>query len=263
MKTLAFKPPKFGLLHPVNYPIPFAILMVFVIGALASVVAALAGMPQYRLMFTAPITLLLAFALKRPQSMLLTTRFRWHSMKYYSLPLLMLAGMPLLTGGYHFEETDLAVWGNMMGIGIFEEVLIHGIFMGLTLEKWGYSKRNLKIASFLGALIFGLLHLNAILEDPTNPHLIQWKIATVVFATFLSIGFAGLAWQSQSIWGVAIVHGLIDVFANVGSPEMLQYIYGNWDWKCSLVSILYCSPMLFYGWWLLNKENEVKSTKID
>lgn len=254
MNEVRFSKVSFRKLHPVHYPIPFAVLMVFVIAILAGIIAQLLGMPEYRLMFTAPLTLILAFLFKRPKAMLLSTPFRWSSVKYYSLPVAMVAGIPLLTGGYHLDHVGWAVWGNMMGIGIFEEVLIHGIFMGLILEKWGYTKRHLKVAALLGAFIFGLLHLNAILEAPTDPHLIQWKMATVVFATFLSIGFAGLAWQSQSIWGVALVHGLIDVFANVGSPDMLNYIYNSWDWRCSVVSILYCSPMLFWGIWLLNKD---------
>lgn len=240
--------------NPVHYPILFTILALFGIGIMGEIVAKLAGMPQYRLMFTAPLTLLLAFSLRRPKRMLLTTRFRWASLPYYWLPLLMLAGMPLFTGGYDFSRVNSVVFWNMMGIGIFEEVLIHGIFMGLILEKWGESKKSLKKASLIGAFIFGLLHLNAILEDPSDVHLVQWKIATVIFATFLSVGFAGLAWQSRSIWGVALVHGLIDVFANVGSPDMLMYIYGSWDWRCTLVSVLYCLPMLVYGMWLLKKD---------
>lgn len=241
-------------LHPVHYPAVFTILALFGIGILGGIIARLAGIPEYRLFFTAPLTVGLAFAFRRPRQMLLTTKFRWASLRYYWLPLGLLACMPLLTGGYDFSRVDSVVFWNMMGIGIFEEVLIHGIFMGLVLAKWGASKKTLKRASVIGAFIFGLLHLNAILEDPTDMHLVHWKVATVIFATFLSVGFAGLAWQSQSIWGVAIVHGLIDVFANVGSPEMLMYIYGSWDWRCTLVSVLYCFPMLVYGLWLLNKE---------
>jgi membrane protease YdiL (CAAX protease family) len=256
MRPLALTKQSFQKLHPVHYPISFSIAAVFLIAMLGRLLGALVGLPQYQLLLAGVITLVVAFAFQRPQAMLLTTRFRWPSLKYYSLPLLLLVGIHLLTGGYDFSQVDKVVFWNMMGIGVFEEVLIHGIFMALILEKWGSSKKNLKKAALLGAFIFGLLHLNAILADPTDPHLIQWKIATVIFATFLSIGFAGLAWQSQSIWGAALIHGLIDVAANVGDPAMLDYIYNNWDWRCTIVSVLYCSPMAILGIWLLNKDVE-------
>ena len=253
MKSQVFNLQWVRKLHPVHYPIVFTILALFAIGIIGGIMARLLGIPEYRLAFTAPLTLLLAFAFGRPKDMLLTTRFRWFSLKYYWLPVLTVAGIPLLTGGYDFSRVDTVVFWNMMGIGIFEEVLIHGIFMGLIMVKWGSNPKTLKQASLIGAFIFGLLHLNAILEDPSDIHLVHWKIATVGFATFLSVGFAGLAWQSQSIWGVALIHGLIDVISNVGSPEMMMYIYGNWDWQCTVASLLYTFPMFIYGLWLLGK----------
>lgn len=253
MKTYEMTNSLMQRIHPQRYPIPFAVITLFLIGMVSGLIAQLLGVPQYRLAFSGPVTILLAFAFRNPKQMMLTTHFRWQSLKYYTLPLLLVVGLPLITGGYQFDAVDSVIFWNMLSIGFFEEVLIHGMFMGLILTKWGYSHQNLKKASIIGAIIFGLLHLSAITADPTDPHLIQWKIATVVFATFISIGFAGLVWQSQSIWGAALVHALIDIVGYVGDPQIIHEIYNQWDWQCSVVSILYSSPMLFLGLWLLNK----------
>lgn len=114
-------------------------------------------------------------------------------------------------------------------------------------------------AAVVSSSLFGLFHLIAILQDPTNPNLILMKFSTVIFATFIGIGFAGLSYRSNSIWVVAIFHALIDVMFNVGQPELLSQIHSNWNIKMSIVAILYTFPFAFYGFWLFKTDNTVSN----
>ena len=101
--------------------------------------------------------------------------------------------------------------------------------MGLLLNKWGHSKKSVMKAAIVSSSLFGLFHLLAILQDPSNSSLVLMKISTVIFATFIGIGFAGLSYRSNSIWVVAILHALFDIMAYVGEPETITNIYANWN----------------------------------
>jgi len=195
-----------------------------------------------------------------PDKMRLTTKIQISSIKYYIVPLIYIVTIPLLQGGYNFSFVDKGVIIMMSGVGIYEEILTHGICMALLLNKWGeHSKYK---AAIISSLCFGFLHLSNIISDPTNFHLIITKTTTVVIATFVGIGFAGLAYKSNSIWLVAVMHAIIDIAANVGSEEYFIKIAPNWSWTESLVSIVYTLPFGLFGFWLL-KETKLTITTAD
>ncbi|MBI2271916.1 MAG: CPBP family intramembrane metalloprotease [Bacteroidetes bacterium] len=240
---------------PSNSPILFTVVSIFVIGIISEIIRRSIGLSfEYRFVFCAVLTILLAFSFGMPEKMRLTTKFRWNSLKYYAFPILYMMTMPLIQGGYDFSFIDKGIIIMMSGVGVFEEILTHGICMALLLNKWGENKKYK--AAIVSSFWFGIIHLNNILADPTNFHLILNKCTTVIFATCIGIGFAGLAYKSNSIWLVAVMHAFMDIVGNVGSLDFYTNVYQNWGWVQSIEYILYYLPFGLYGLWLL------RSTKV-
>ena len=237
-------------IRPSNIPILFTIILIFSIAIISRLIAKLIGLPfEYSFVFAATMAIIVAFSFRMPDKMRLTTKIQIGSIKYYIVPILYIITMPLLQGGYNFSFVDKGVIIMMSGVGVFEEIVTHGICMALLLNKWGDNHKYK--AAIISSLCFGFIHLSNIIPDPTNFHLILNKTTTVVFATFMGIGFAGLAYKSNSIWLVAIMHALVDIAGNVGSEEYFTHIYPNWSWTASFVSIIYTLPFGLYGLWLL------------
>ncbi len=244
-------------IRPSNIPILFTVLLIFILIIICGEVRLAAGLSYgYQFIIGAFFAIVIAFAFRMPDKMRLTTKINSNSLKYYIVPVLYILTMPLLQGGYNFSFLDKDIILMMSGVGIYEEILTHGICMALLLNKWGDSSKYK--AAITSSLCFGFLHFVNIISDPTNSSLILNKITTVFFATFIGIGFAGLAYKSNSIWLVAIIHALIDIAGNVGSEKYFTQIYPNWGWVESIVSVIYFLPFGIYGLWLL-KETKLQT----
>lgn len=236
-----------------NYPIILTILVLGLTIIISQIVTQLTGHMEYSLILSALIIIGITFLLKMPKEMLVTSKLKVKTLKLYWLPILYILTIPLLTGGYNFSLVTKEILIMMSGVGVFEEVLTHGLCMGLLLNKWGHSKKSVIKAAIVSSSLFGIFHLLAILQDPSNSNLILMKVSTVVFATFIGIGFAGLSYRSNSIWIVAFLHALIDVTAYVGAPNIITNMYSNWSLKMSAIAIAYTFPFAVYGIWLLKK----------
>jgi len=239
-----------------NYPIISTILILGLAIIISQIVTQITGHVEFSLILCAIITICVTFLFKMPKEMLITSKLDLGSLKLYWLPILYIATIPLLTGGYNFSLLTQETLLMMGGVGVFEEVLTHGLCMGLLLNKWGLSKKSVLKAAIVSSSLFGFFHLLAILQDPSNSSLVLMKTSTVVFATFIGIGFAGLSYRSNSIWIVALLHALIDVMAYVGEPKTITDIYTNWNLKMSIITIAYTFPFAIYGIWLLKTDKK-------
>ena len=132
---------------------------------------------------------------------------------------------------------------------------MHAITMGCMIMAWGKTKKGILKAAIISSMIFGLVHLMAILQDPGNIHWIYFKVATVFFAFLISMCFAGLVHETNIVWLAAIMHGIIDiVIGNIGDPDKIEQIIGNWGVIESAISILVTLPLGLFGYWLIVKD---------
>lgn len=122
------------------------------------------------------------------------------------MPILVLLISMLLGGHWQTNifdtETTLAtIVGAVvffgLATGIVEEIIFRGIIMGC-LEK----RFNIKVAIFIPSVLFGLLHI--IGNDLDFISIIQLLIA----GSIVGILFSLIAYESNSIWNNAIVHGI-------------------------------------------------------
>ena len=208
-----------------NYPIILTILVLGLTIIISQIVTQLTGHMEYSLILSALIIIGITFLLKMPKEMLVTSKLKVKTLKLYWLPILYILTIPLLTGGYNFSLVTKEILIMMSGVGVFEEVLTHGLCMGLLLNKWGHSKKSVIKAAIVSSSLFGIFHLLAILQDPSNSNLILMKVSTA----------------------------LIDVTAYVGAPNIITNMYSNWSLKMSAIAIAYTFPFAVYGIWLLKK----------
>lgn len=118
-----------------NYPIAATILILILAIILSQIVTQLIGRMEYALVLCALMTVGMAFLFRMPNEMLITSKLNIKSLTLYWVPLVYLATMPLLTGGYNFSLLTKETFIMMSGVGIFEEVLTHGVCMGLLLKS--------------------------------------------------------------------------------------------------------------------------------
>lgn len=124
----------------------------------------------------------------------------------FVMPALVLA-IAILFGGHWeitpFNATDRnatitgAIFFYGLATGIVEELIFRGIIMGC-LEK----RFNIRIAIIIPSVLFGLLHI--IGNDLGFVSIIQLLIAGSIVGVLFSL----IAYESNSIWNNAIVHGI-------------------------------------------------------
>ena len=124
----------------------------------------------------------------------------------FAMPILVFV-LAIFLGGhweintFHTMELNAIITGAIffygLATGIVEEVIFRGIIMGC-LEK----RFNIHIAVVVPSMLFGLLHI--IGNDLDFLSIIQLLIA----GSIVGILFSLIAYESNSIWNNAIVHGI-------------------------------------------------------
>ncbi|WGK70116.1 CPBP family intramembrane metalloprotease [Candidatus Haliotispira prima] len=143
----------------------------------------------------------------------------------------------------------------MFTVGFAEELFMHSLAIGLMILAWGESRKTVLKAAIIGSLIFGVAHIIAVISNPA-PGFILFKSTIMIMAILLSMCFAGLVYQINSVWVAVLLHGLLDVIAGwMGSPEILDMLNpSEWTLKLSFWVLLYALPWGIYGYWLLIKD---------
>lgn len=242
-----------------RWSIPFSVLMLFLITAIGGSIADAIYEADHFIytnqIWSGLITLGVIFALGYPKQMFVTSKIKWSNMKYTLFPLIFISCLPILQGGYDFTNINSSMVTYMISVGFAEEIFMHSLVMGVMILAWGDNRLSLVKSAFLGSLMFGFVHLLAIMHDPTNASFVLFKITTVGFSFLISFGFAGLVYQTNTIWIAVIFHGLFDVVAgNVGDPVILARLFDNWNWMNSAAIMLYALPFGIFGYWLLVKD---------
>ena len=244
-----------------KWVIPFSILVLILCLVFGGVMSGILPVdPIYSSPFYMAIgAILIAVAINKPKELYLTSKPKWGKFHYYLVPLTVTLLVPFLFGGYKSFPDKWHVI-SMVFVGIAEEVIMHAIAMGCMIMAWGHTKKGILKAAIISSMIFGLVHLIAIPQDPGNIHWIYFKVATVFFAFLISMCFAGLVHITNIVWLAAIMHGIIDaVIGNIGDPDKLEQIIGNWGIIESIVSILITLPLGFFGYWLIVQEFKVEN----
>ncbi|MEW7291706.1 CPBP family intramembrane glutamic endopeptidase [Aquimarina sp. 2304DJ70-9] len=138
----------------------------------------------------------------------------------------------------------------VLSIGFSEELLLRGFLQSYLIKISKNTKRNTVFAVVGSAFIFGLLHLINFDKG------IYGELTQVGFATFLGVMFGGILLRTNNMFGIAILHALIDFAAkldNVGIPMDFNKIVEEDSLINSVLIILIILPCFAYGLLLTKK----------
>ncbi len=157
----------------------------------------------------------------------------------------------------NLDEIQDASWLNfalflvyVLSIGFSEELLLRGFLQSYLIKISKKTKRNTVFAVIGSAFIFGLLHLIHFDKG------IYGELTQVGFATFLGVMFGGILLRTNNMFGIAILHALIDFAAKldgVGIPMDFNKIIEEDSLSNSVLIIIILLPCFIYGLILLKK----------
>lgn len=103
---------------------------------------------------------------------------------------------------------------SCLGVGIFEEVVIRGLALGLLLKAWGKSKKGIYFAVLFSSLIFGLGHIQNFLSGKAG---LVTTLCQIGYATFIGVMLAAILIRCDfNLWWCAILHALFDIASAIG-----------------------------------------------
>lgn len=133
--------------------------------------------------------------------------------------------LPILLGymivfQFNSQITLTRILINVIAAGVFEEIIFRGFLFG---QLYRYTKLGFIPASFLGALLFGLVHLYQS-DDPTT----MLGIFVITFTGSLYFGWAYTEWK-YNIWVPVFLHLLMNLYFELFSAgeNALGGIYMN------------------------------------
>lgn len=134
-------------------------------------------------------------------------------------------------------------------IGFSEELSLRGIIQPLLIKYFGTDKKQVLKAIFVGALLFGLVHLIKFDKG------IYGELSQVFFATFIGFCFGVLVLVVKRLYPLVIAHALIDFFAkvdNLGEGFQIQNAVPT-SLENAILSVLIVLPVFIYGFFIFKK----------
>ena len=123
---------------------------------------------------------------------------------------------------------------QLLGVGVFEEVLFRGLVFGILLKKMGHSKRGLLNACAISSVIFGMYHIVNIDSIVVNAEVLSIGvvypvISQIIYSTAFGLLAVALFIRSGTLWVPILIHGVGNLvvqtfFAFVSRDRILQFI---------------------------------------
>jgi membrane protease YdiL (CAAX protease family) len=106
-------------------------------------------------------------------------------------------------------------------IGFSEEGMFRGILLGGVLDVCGKNLQGIIMAAGISALLFGVAHVEWWSMNWLDPLQVIQAVLKMIQTGTLGFFFAALVVKGESIWGVAILHGLSDLLIMIPSIGLL------------------------------------------
>lgn len=141
---------------------------------------------------------------------------------------------------------------STLSIGFSEEFVFRGLLQSLLLKKLlkNEGKKALFVSVMVSSIIFGLLHLLDFKSENAVAEASQF-----VYATFIGVGFGAILLRTSNIYGLAVIHGLIDFVFKIDHLTVStgSKSEGNSSLISSLIVVFLVSPMFVFGLKIIKK----------
>jgi len=123
---------------------------------------------------------------------------------------------------------------QLLGVGVFEEVLFRGFVLKILLKKMGHSKTGMLNACIVSSVIFGLTHISnlvAIIIRTGNlsVDVVLPVISQIIFTTAFALLAIALFMRSGTLWMPILIHGVgnlaVQTFASFISRDRILQIF--------------------------------------
>ena len=151
-------------------------------------------------------------------------------------------GIMVLILFFKFLSPESFKWYDMsiiaffyLSVGLSEELLLRGIVFPFFIEKLGTSKRMIFLAALFSSVVFGLLHF----INLTNPEgSLDDVLGQVITSVPVGFFFAALLLKVESIWAVALLHGLVNIALGSSSLEPGNRVVEDPNYETDWVSVI-------------------------
>lgn len=164
----------------------------------------------------------------------------------------------------------LVAMSQMVGIGIFEEVLYRGLIFKVLVKNMGDSRRGIIMSCIVSSVIFGLVHITNLIDiykyaGQLSIAVVLPVLSQVFFTTAFGLLNAALFLRVGTLWIPILIHGtgnlVTQTFASLLSHDrILQFLHSPSSMNIpefimsTLVSTI---PLLLAGLFLLRETSPV------
>jgi len=128
----------------------------------------------------------------------------------------------------------IAASSQLVGVGIYEEVLFRGLLLKLLLKKMGQSKRGIINACLISSAVFGITHISNIISvvryaEQLSVSVVLPIISQVIFTSAFGVLAVALFLRSGTLWVPILLHGIgnlaVQIFVALVSRDwILQFV---------------------------------------
>ena len=160
----------------------------------------------------------------------------------------------------------LAALSQLVGVGIYEEVLFRGLILKILLKKMGQSKRGIINACLISSAIFGISHISNVVgligySEQMSVSVVLPIISQVIFTSAFGLFAVALFMRSGTLWVPILIHGIgnltVHIFVAYASRDwILQFVETPIEMsfpEFALSTLLPTIPFFVVGLLLLRK----------
>lgn len=168
----------------------------------------------------------------------------------------------------------LVAMSQVVGIGIFEEILYRGLIFKILLKNMGDSRRGTIMACIVSSVIFGLVHITNLIDiykyaGHLSIAVVLPVLSQVVFTTAFGLLNAALFLRLGTLWIPILIHGTgnlaTQTFASLLSHDrILQFLQSPASMNIPefiMSTSVSTVPLLLAGLFLLRDIKEINCVK--
>ena len=189
-------------------------------------------------------------------------RFKWNK-KYilFSLLFFIYIALNVEFVPINSDKTSLVLLMilSCLGVGIFEEIVIRGLVLGLLLRTWGNSRKGIYFSVLFSSLLFGLGHISNYISGKSE--LVE-ALCQIGYAMCIGVMLGAILIRCNfSLWWCALLHALFDIANGLGKvasyiPNAVPKVH-TVNYSDEIVNMLLFLPLLIAGLLILIKVKKV------
>ena len=147
----------------------------------------------------------------------------------------------------------------LLGVGFREEILYRGVVANAVARKYGSTTKGLWITAFISGVTFASIHLTNVFHGVS----LTGTLMQTFSAIFGGVFFCAIYLRGGSIWAIALLHSLNDLFPVITSTftnaeKNLSEVQVISNYRPGLIQIIFLAGYLLVAAFLLRKSKRQK-----